>query len=344
MTVTARPAAALLAVESLHVVFTSRSGEVYAVNDISFDVRPGEVVGIVGESGCGKTVTGLAVMRLLPPTTRIAGRVRFEGRDLLGLSEREMRRIRGDKIGLIFQEPTASLNPSLSIGTQLVESIRAHRSVPARVARNMAEEMLGSVGIADGGAILARYPHEVSGGMAQRVLIASALAPAPSLLIADEPTTALDVSTQADVLKVLAERTRELGTAVLLITHDMGVVARATDRTIVMYGGCIVESGRTSDVLKRPQHPYTGGLLASTPRLLSDGGRLIPIEGYPAIQREAPIGCPFAPRCPMKLAVCERERPDLTSSTLDSTDVAHEFACHNPLHIPVSSGLAPTSQ
>ncbi len=339
-----RPGAALLSVEALWVRFASRGGPVYAVNGISFEIGPGEVVGIVGESGCGKTVTGLAITRLLPPTSLMRGTLNFESQDLLRVSEREMRRVRGGKIGLIFQEPMASLNPSLTIGTQIVESIRAHRKLSHRAARNMAEEMLVRVGIADNAGILARYPHEISGGMAQRVMIASALAPGPRLLIADEPTTALDVSTQADVLNVLAELTRDLGTAVLLITHDMGVVARATDRTIVMYGGCIVESGSTHDVLQHPRHPYTRGLLESTPRLLSDGGRLIPIEGYPTIQRQPPNGCPFAARCPLKIAVCERERPQFTIHISGPTDAPHRVACHNPLQSPAATTLMRASK
>lgn len=325
---------ALLAVEDLRVQFIDRRGVTYAVNGVTFSIEPGEILGIVGESGCGKTVTALALMRLLPSAkARVRGSVWLGGRNILDVPEREMRSIRGGQVGFIFQEPMASLNPSLSIGTQIVESIRTHRDVSRRQARIEAERILEQVGIADSRAILSRYPHEVSGGIGQRILIASALAPHPELLIADEPTTSLDVSTQAEVIDVLAEVTREMKTAVILITHDMGVVARATSRTIVMYGGFVVESGTTLSALTHPEHPYTIGLLESTPRLLGVQTRLVPIEGYPSTQRSKPVGCVFAPRCRWRLAECDEEVPQLAageSAEADRGASVHQLACHNP--------------
>jgi oligopeptide/dipeptide ABC transporter ATP-binding protein len=330
---------ALLSVEDLVVRFRTHDGVVHAVNGVTFELEEGERLGLVGESGCGKSVTNLAIIRLLPkPAGRIeGGRVVFEGQDLIVLPEAEVRDIRGRDIAMIFQDPMTSLNPVLTIEEQMVETIRAHRKVTAEEARARAIDILALVGIPQPEKRLKSYPHQFSGGMRQRVMIAMALALEPKLLIADEPTTALDVTIQAQVLELLQRLTVERGTALILITHDLGVVAGMTQRINVMYAGFIVEAATTADLFARPSHPYTVGLLHSIPRVdKREGEELIPIEGRPPDMRQAPSGCAFAPRCAWRLAVCWQENPSLVSIDRGASIVAtgpsatHRIACHNP--------------
>jgi oligopeptide transport system ATP-binding protein len=329
----------LLSVRDLVIRFRTHDGTVHAVNGVSFDLEEGETLGLVGESGCGKSVTNLAIMRLLPhPAGRIeGGQVLFDETDLTKLPEAEMRDLRGREIAMIFQDPMTSLNPVLTIEEQLVETIRAHKSVTVADARARAIELLGMVGIAQPERRLKSYPHQFSGGMRQRVMIAMALALEPKLLIADEPTTALDVTIQAQVLELLQRLTREQGTAVILISHDLGVVAGMTRRTNVMYAGYVVEAATTVDLFAAPRHPYTVGLLHSIPRLdAPDNEPLLPIEGVPPDLRIAPVGCPFAPRCAWRLPQCWEEMPPLSplerGAMVRTTgpDATHRLACWNP--------------
>jgi oligopeptide transport system ATP-binding protein len=330
---------ALLSVDGLVVRFRTHDATIHAVNGVTFELDAGETLGIVGESGCGKSVTSLALMRLLPkPAGRIeGGTVRFDGQDLLAYSEAEMRDLRGRDIAMIFQDPMTSLNPVLTVEEQMTETIRAHRKVSKSDARARAIELLSMVGIPQPETRLKAFPHQFSGGMRQRVMIAMALALAPKLLIADEPTTALDVTIQAQVLELLKRLTDDTGTAAILITHDLGVVAGMTQRINVMYAGFIVESATTPELFAEPAHPYTVGLLHSVPRLDAvEGSDLIPIEGTPPDQRHAPVGCPFAPRCAWRLDVCWEQNPSLTSVrageavVLTGQSATHRMACHNP--------------
>jgi oligopeptide transport system ATP-binding protein len=330
---------ALLSVEGLVVRFRTREGTIHAVNGVSFELEEGERLGLVGESGCGKSVTNLAIIRLLPqPAGHIeGGRVMFDGQDVGRLAEAEVRDIRGSDIAMIFQDPMTSLNPVLTIEEQMVETIRAHRKVGREDARARAVELLGMVGIPKPEARLKDFPHQFSGGMRQRVMIAMALALEPKLLIADEPTTALDVTIQAQVLELLKDLTTEHGTALILITHDLGVVAGMTQRINVMYAGFIVETATTSDLFARPAHPYTVGLLHSIPRIDGQAGEeLIPIEGRPPDMRRAPVGCPFAPRCAWRLDDCWTANPAVGPLIAGERVVAsgsratHLIACHNP--------------
>jgi oligopeptide transport system ATP-binding protein len=329
----------LLSIRDLIVRFRTHDGTVYAVNGVSFDLDEGETLGLVGESGCGKSVTNLAVMRLLPsPAGHIdGGSVIFEGEDLLTLDESEMRDLRGKEIAMIFQDPMTSLNPVLTIEEQMVETIQAHRRVSKSEARTRTLELLGMVGIPQPEARLKNFPHQFSGGMRQRVMIAMALALEPKLLIADEPTTALDVTIQAQVLELLGRLAAEHGTAVILITHDLGVVAGMTQRINVMYAGYVVEAAVTGDLFARPRHPYTVGLLHSIPRLDAQPGEpLIPIEGAPPDLRFAPVGCPFAPRCAWRVDACWQTMPPLDPIDSGRQFVAtglratHRAACWNP--------------
>ncbi len=329
----------LLSVRDLTVRFRTHDGTVHAVNGVSFDLEEGETLGLVGESGCGKSVTNLAVMRLLPkPAGRIeGGQVFFNDEDLTRLSEGSMRDLRGSEIAMIFQDPMTSLNPVLTIEEQMVETIQAHRRVTQGEARSRAIELLGMVGIAEPASRLRSYPHQFSGGMRQRVMIAMALALEPRLLIADEPTTALDVTIQAQVLELLQRLTKERGTAVILITHDLGVVAGMTRRINVMYAGFVVETATTPELFARPRHPYTVGLLHSIPRLDAAADEaLLPIEGLPPDLRMAPVGCPFAPRCAWRLDRCWLENPQLLplepGETVRTTgpEATHRVACWNP--------------
>ena len=337
----ARPGALepLLRVEDLLVRFRTHDGAVHAVNGVSFELGRGERLGLVGESGCGKSVTNLAIIRLLPkPAGRIeGGRVLFDGVDLVGMAESDIREIRGREIAMIFQDPMTSLNPVLTIEEQMVETIQAHRKIDDSAARLRAVELLGMVGIPQAEARLKAYPHQFSGGMRQRVMIAMALALEPKLMIADEPTTALDVTIQAQVLELISRLTTETGTSLILITHDLGVVAGMTDRINVMYAGFIVETATTEDLFDEPSHPYTVGLLHSMPRVDDrEGEPLIPIEGRPPDMRNAPTGCPFAPRCAWRLDVCWSDNPPLepvvpgTAVIATGDRATHRIACHNP--------------
>jgi oligopeptide transport system ATP-binding protein len=315
----------LLSVRDLVTRFRSGRGTVTAVDHVSFDVAAGETLAIVGESGSGKSVTALSILRLIPdPPGQIeSGQILFDGKDLLKLSDTEIRAVRGDRIAMIFQEPMSSLNPSLTVGMQVGEPINLHRKAPWDVALVKARELLGMVRMSDTASRVAAYPHHFSGGMRQRAMIAMALACEPQLIIADEPTTALDVTVQAqilDLLKDLADRTRS---ALILITHDLGVVARYADRVVVMYAGRVVESAPAQDLYANPRHPYTRGLMASVPRLHGNTNeRLIPIEGQPPDLARLPVGCAFAPRCPHASDICRSERPPLREIT-----AMHQVAC-----------------
>ncbi|MFM8678063.1 MAG: ABC transporter ATP-binding protein [Alphaproteobacteria bacterium] len=301
----------LLSVRNLRTVFGTMQGEVTAVDDVSFDVAPGEVLGIVGESGSGKSVTALSIMGLLPqPPGRVAGgEILFEGRDLLKLPRSEMRRMRGSAIGMIFQEPMTSLNPVFSIGDQITETIRVHERIGAAAARARGIEMLEKVGIPSPQRRIDDFPHQLSGGMRQRVMIAMALSCSPRLLLADEPTTALDVTIQAQILDLLRDLQRELGMAIVIITHNMGVIAEFADRVAVMYAGRIAEEGPVGRIFDAPTHPYTAGLLASTPDLIGEVPRLRTIPGTLPSLYELPAGCRFAPRCDRRVEACEAGRP-----------------------------------
>jgi oligopeptide/dipeptide ABC transporter ATP-binding protein len=305
---------ALLEVKGLRTEFRSGGSSFAAVDGISFSLAPGETLGIVGESGCGKSVTSLSIMRLVPnPPGRITGgEIKLEGRNLLDLPESEMRAVRGDDIAMIFQEPMTSLNPVQTVGEQIVEAVQLHRSLSAADARARALEMLQLVKIPSPETRLDEYPHQLSGGMRQRVMIAMALACDPKLLIADEPTTALDVTIQAQILDLLRDLRERTGAAIMLITHDLGVVAELAHRVIVMYSGRIVEEAPVGLLFADPQHPYTLGLLGSIPRLGSDGDeRLTAIEGVVPNPYALPPGCRFSPRCPLADQKCRAEQPAL---------------------------------
>ncbi|HRH87803.1 MAG TPA: ABC transporter ATP-binding protein [Rubrivivax sp.] len=306
----------LLEVSNLKTVFRQGDAVVEAVNGVSFDVRRAETVAIVGESGSGKSITAMSIMGLIPspPGEIVQGRIVFDGRDLLDLDDEQMRQVRGNEIAMIFQEPMSSLNPVLTVGWQLAEPIRIHRRAQGRAnVWQRCRELLGRVRIAEPERRLAAYPHEFSGGMRQRVMIAMGLACEPKLIIADEPTTALDVTVQAQVLELLRDVTRQTGSSMILITHDLGVVARYADRINVMYAGHIVERGTAADIFHAPKHPYTLGLMRSIPRLDQPVGvRLEPIDGQPPDLAKLPPGCPFSPRCRYAVERCHRERPPMT--------------------------------
>ena len=302
----------LLAVEHLRVEFRTRRGTLTAVDDISFDIAPGEILGVVGESGAGKSVTGAAIIGLIDPPGRIAGgQVRLEGRRIDDLAPEAMRRIRGKKIGAVFQDPLTSLNPLYTIGRQLVETIMTHLDLAPAAARTRALALLSEVGIPAPERRFDAYPHQFSGGMRQRVVIALALAANPRLIVADEPTTALDVSIQAQIITLLKRLCRDHGTAVMLITHDMGVIAETADRVAVMYAGRIVEVGSVSDVIHRPAHPYTQGLMGSIPSIAGEREELVQIDGTMPRLTAIPTGCAFHPRCPFVFDRCRAERPEL---------------------------------
>jgi oligopeptide/dipeptide ABC transporter ATP-binding protein len=304
----------LLEVRDLHTEFRTGAGIVNAVDGISYTVEPGETVAIVGESGSGKSVGALSILRLIPnpPGRIIGGEVIFAGRDLMGLSEEQMRQTRGGDIGMVFQEPMTSLNPVLSIGRQITETIEQHRGGDIAAAQRRAVELLGFVGIADAERRLKQYPHQLSGGMRQRVMIAIALACDPKLIIADEPTTALDVTIQAQILELMQQLTRRLGVALIIITHNLGIVARYAHRVNVMYAGRIVESGDAAALYHDPHHPYTMALLRSVPRLdRPRQARLDPIEGQPPDLTRLDRGCAFRPRCRFAVERCAEEKPPL---------------------------------
>ena len=303
----------LLEVRDLRTQFTTREGVVKAVDGVSFELHSGETLGIVGESGCGKSVTALSIMRLVPRPGRIVGgEVLFEGRDLTKLTDAQMQEVRGESIAMIFQDPMTSLNPVFRVGWQVSEPLLLHRAVPQAKALGEATAMLGRVGIPSPEARARDYPHHFSGGMRQRAMIAMGLTTTPPVLIADEPTTALDVTIQAQILDLLRNANREFGTATILITHNLGVVAGMCERVMVMYAGRIVESGPTVDVFAHPKHPYTWSLLRSIPRLDAERHEpLKPIEGMPPDLSALPEGCAFHPRCPFKIERCSREIPAL---------------------------------
>src|SRR5271170_4264794 len=302
----------LLRVKNLRIEIPNRKGVLTAIDDVSFTIAAGEVLGVVGESGAGKSLTGAAIIGLLEPPLRIAGgRISLLGRRVDNLPYDAMRRIRGKEIGAIFQDPLTSLNPLYTIGRQLVETIRTHLNLPPAAARGRALSLLREVGIAAADQRIDHYPHQFSGGMRQRVVIALAIAANPRLIIADEPTTALDVSIQAQIIALLKRLGRDHGTAIMLVTHDMGVIAETAHRVAVMYAGRIVEIGAVREIVDRPSHPYTAGLMASIPRASGPRGRLHQIDGTMPRLNAIPPGCPFNPRCPEALDRCRRERPEL---------------------------------
>ncbi len=331
--------AALLDVRHLSTQFTTGGGIVRAVDDVSWDVREGETVALVGESGCGKSVSALSVMRLVaaPAGRIVGGEIWFGGRDLLRLSEEEMRRVRGREIAMVFQEPMTSLNPVLSVGRQLTEGVEIHLGADSARARARAEELLHMVGIPDPARRLRQYPHQFSGGMRQRMMIAMALACEPSLVLADEPTTALDVTIQAQILELMKSLSRRLGVAMLIITHNLGVVARYADRVNVMYAGRIMEQGSAKELYAHPRHPYTLGLLRSVPRLDAPRrARLDPIDGQPPDLARLPAGCAFAPRCTFRVERCLVERPVLRPAG----DDGHVSACWEIERLPDTTVVA----
>jgi len=318
----------LLSVEDLRVEFWTGRGTVHAVNGITFDVSPGETLAIVGESGCGKSVTSLALLGILPRAGRVVGgKAIFEGRNLIDLADEEMRHVRGREIAMIFQDPMTSLNPILTIGRQIREALETHFGMDRKQADNRTAELLDRVGIPSAKLRLKDYPHQFSGGMRQRAMIAMALACEPKVLIADEPTTALDVTIQAQILALLKSLVSERDTALILITHDLGVVAGMCDRLNVMYAGMFVETGGAEQVFARPRHPYTLGLLQSVPRLDSvRKQRLQPIEGAPRNMLSPPRECPFAPRCRYEVAESRARVPPL-----EEIEAGHRVACFNPV-------------
>ena len=307
-------APALLAVEGLRVEFPTRNGTLVAVDGVSLSIAPGEVLGLVGESGAGKSLTGAAVIGLIDPPGRIGGgEIRLGGRRIDNLPPEAMRRVRGREIGAVFQDPLTALNPLYTIGRQIVETIATHLELSPRAARKRALELLAEVGITAPERRFDHFPHQFSGGMRQRVVIALALAANPKLIIADEPTTALDVSIQAQIIALLKRLCREHGTAVMLITHDMGVIAETAHRVAVMYAGRIVEVGPVAEVIHRPQHPYTKGLMGSIPSIVAEREQLAQIDGVMPRLTAIPEGCAFHPRCPYAFDRCRRERPELES-------------------------------
>ncbi|RWR12902.1 ABC transporter ATP-binding protein [Siminovitchia fortis] len=304
----------VLEVKDLHVSFHTHAGEVKAVRGVNFNVGQGETVAIVGESGCGKSVTAKSIMKLLPspPVQYKQGSIEFQGKNLFEVSEKEMQRIRGNQISMIFQDPMTSLNPTSKVGSQIMEAILKHNDINKKAAIEKAIDMLKLVGIPQPDKRVNQYPHEFSGGMRQRAMIAMALACNPRLLIADEPTTALDVTIQAQILELMKKIQKETGTSIILITHDLGVVAEVADRVVVMYAGQVVETGTVKELFANPQHPYTMGLLNSIPRLDMDKTQpLSPIIGTPPDLIEPPEGCPFYARCQYAMRVCKGNDPEL---------------------------------
>ena len=319
------PTGPLLEVEGLTVSFATDAGRVTAVNDVSFSLEAGSTLAIVGESGSGTSVTALAIMRLHPKTARVSGSIRLDGQELLGLRENEMRKLRGSKVAMIFQDPMTALNPVFTVGNQIVEMIVTHQQMSQHDAKRRAVELLELVGVPDPKARADQYPHEFSGGMRQRAMIAMAIANRPKLLIADEPTTALDVTIQAQVMEVIADVQRETGAAMILITHDLGLVAGAAERVQVMYGSRVFERGTLDEIFYDSRNPYTRALLRSIPTTgLRQRARLDPIPGNPpSLLRPLP-GCPFWPRCELAVARCADEVPELVTVT----ETGHESRCH----------------
>ncbi len=313
----------LVAVDNLFVAFSTPDGTVRAVNGVSFAVEPRETLAIVGESGSGKTQLAFAMLGILARNGHATGSVRLDGTEILNRPEHELNRIRAEQISMIFQDPMTSLNPYLRIADQMAEVLQLHRGMGRRAAEAEAVRMLDAVRIPDARARLRMYPHEFSGGMRQRIMIAMSLLCQPRLLIADEPTTALDVTVQAQIMQLLQEIREEFGTAVILITHDLGIVAGSCDRTMVLYGGKVMETAPTEELFERPAHPYTLGLLRAVPRLDTPEGSLQPIPGEPPDMLRQPPGCPFTPRCPWAMEICGRTMPPL-----EVFAGAHARACH----------------
>jgi oligopeptide transport system ATP-binding protein len=327
----------ILQVKDLEISFNTYGGEVQAVRSVSFDLRRGETLAIVGESGSGKSVTAKSIMRLLPEANSIikGGEAVFEGQNLLSLSEKQMQGIRGSKIAMVFQDPMTSLDPTMRVGRQITESLKKHLGMSGSRASERAVELLEMVGIPNAEDRVRQYPHQFSGGMRQRVVIAIALACDPQILIADEPTTALDVTIQAQILELLRDLQERIGTSVILITHDLGVVAQTAHRVAVMYAGKVVETGTVREIFYNPQMPYTWGLLSSIPLATADRSQdLIPIPGSPPDMLDPPTGCPFTPRCPYAMQICAEEMPDYTTFSAE-----HRAACW--LHHPMAPDVEP---
>src|SRR5215208_5105865 len=327
----------ILQVKDLEISFNTYGGEVQAVRSVSFDLRRGETLAIVGESGSGKSVTAKSIMRLLPEANSIikGGEAVFEGQNLLSLSEKRMQGIRGSKIAMVFQDPMTSLDPTMRVGRQITESLKKHLGMTGSRAKERAVELLEMVGIPIAEDRVKQYPHQFSGGMRQRVVIAIALACDPQILIADEPTTALDVTIQAQILELLRELQQRLGMSVILITHDLGVVAHTAHRVAVMYAGKVVETGTLREIFYDPQMPYTWGLLSSIPLPTADRSQeLIPIPGSPPDMLDPPQGCPFTPRCPYSMRICVEEMPEYTTFSAE-----HKAACW--LHHPMAPNVEP---
>jgi oligopeptide transport system ATP-binding protein len=327
----------ILEVRDLEISFKTYDGEVQAVRGVTFDLRRGETLAIVGESGSGKSVTAKSIMRLLPEANSVikGGEATFEGRDLLKLSDRQMQGVRGSQIAMVFQDPMTSLDPTMKVGRQITESLKKHFGMSGQRARERSVELMQMVGIPNAEARLRQYPHQFSGGMRQRVVIAIALSCDPQILIADEPTTALDVTIQAQILELLRDLQERIGTSVILITHDLGVVAQTAHRVVVMYGGKIVEMGTVREIFYNAQMPYTWGLLSSIPLPTADRSQdLIPIPGSPPDMLEPPEGCPFTPRCPHAVRICAEEMPGYTTFSAE-----HKAACW--LHHPMAPDVEP---
>ena len=315
--------ASLLSVENLQVQFQTKKGINTAVDGVSFSVEKGRILGIVGESGCGKSVTSMSILQLLGSNARISGgSIKLDGKELIGLPEKEMCRIRGNDIAMIFQDPMTALNPTLTIGTQLMEPIMLHQNCGKKEAWTRAVDVLKRVGIAAPEKRMKEYPHQLSGGMRQRVMIAMAVSCEPRLLIADEPTTALDVTIQAQILDLMRDLQKKIKTSIIIITHNLGVVANIADRVAVMYGGKLVETGDVADIFHNPCHEYTKGLLRSIPKAHEKGGELQAIPGTPPDLMEPPVGCPFAARCKETMIVCQKYMPDYTDCGKN-----HKSAC-----------------
>jgi len=323
--------APLLEIEDLRTWFFTSDGVVRAVDGVSYSVAPGETLAVVGESGCGKSVTAMSVLRLLPspPARIVSGAIRFEGRDLLTASEAEMRKIRGNEISMIFQEPMTSLNPVFTVGRQIAETLELHQGLSAADAESRAVEMLELVRIPEAKRRASEFPHQLSGGMRQRVMIAMALACKPKLLIADEPTTALDVTIQAQILELMLDLKEKVGAAIVLITHDLGVVAETAQRVVVMYAGRKVEEATVADLFARPMHPYTRGLMGSIPRLAGGAKRLTEIPGIVPRLNQPIVGCAFAERCAFVKERCRQEAP-----VFEAKAPAHFAACFESANLP----------
>jgi oligopeptide transport system ATP-binding protein len=331
----------VLDVRGLKTVFRTRAGEVHAVNDVSFHLQRGELLGVVGESGSGKSVTMMSLLRLLPspPADIRGGKVLLGGRDILQLSPEELRKVRGAKVGFVFQDPMTSLNPVFTVGSQIMEPLRAHMGMTKAQAEARAIDLLELVGIPDAKARLYNYPHQFSGGMRQRVMIAIALTCDPDVLIADEPTTALDVTIQAQILELVKELRQKLGMAIIWITHDLGVIAGIADRVMVMYGGQVVEHAPVGALFANPQHPYTRALLKTIPKITGDReARLRVIAGQPPIMTQVPVACPFRDRCEFRHDACDHTNP--ARRAVDGAEIGfgHDVACH--WHAPATQEVA----